>query len=47
MKKDYLAPELELITFSFESILDTNRPLDTSSNETGGSDHNDDDNENW
>ena len=47
MKKDYLAPELELITFSFDSILDTTRPLVTSDNENGGSDYNDDDNENW
>lgn len=46
MKKDYLAPELELITFSFESILeDGTRPLDTSGNENGGSDHSENDDE--
>lgn len=46
MKKDYSAPELELIKFSFESILEgTTRPLDTSGNENGGSDHSENDNE--
>lgn len=48
MKKDYSAPELELIKFSFESILEgTTRPLDVSGNENGGSGHNDDDEGDW
>lgn len=46
MKKDYSAPELELIKFSFESILEgTTRPLDVSGNENGGSDSSENDDE--
>ena len=46
MKKEYLSPEWELNLFSFESIMEESR-LDVSRNESGGSDHNDDDNNDW
>lgn len=41
MKKTYETPELEVVVFSFESILDDY--INTSENESGGSGGNDDD----
>ena len=47
MKKEYSSPELDKVTFSFESILQSNAGIDVSKNESGGSDHIDDDNDDW
>ncbi len=47
MKKEYNTPEWELQLFSFESILSSEKVLDVSKNESGGSGHNDDDDDNW
>lgn len=46
MKKEYLSPEWELTLFSFDSILNE-KVLDVSKNESGGSDHNDDNEGDW
>lgn len=45
MKKEYLAPELDCVNFSFEDILDAR--FNVSNNESGGSDHNDDNEGEW
>ena len=47
MKKEYNTPEWELQLFSFESILSSEKVLDVSKNESGGHDHNDDDEGDW
>ena len=46
MKKEYNTPEWELQLFSFESILNE-QVLDVSKNESGGSGHNDDNDDEW
>ena len=46
LKKEYLSPEWELNLFSFESIL-SNQGVKVSFNESGGHDHNDDDEGEW
>ena len=45
MKKEYSSPEFELTAFSFEAILEEG--LNVSKNESGGSDNNDDNNDEW
>ena len=45
MKKEYVSPEWELHLFSFESIME--QGLNVSDNESGGSDYNDEDGNEW
>lgn len=46
MKKEYNTPEWELQLFSFEDIM-SKGGVNVSENETGGSGHNDDNNDEW
>ena len=46
MKKEYNTPEWELQLFSFEDIM-SESGVNVSENESGGSGHNDDDNDEW
>ena len=47
MKREYLSPEWELNLFSFENVMSSEQGLNVSVNESGGSDHNDDDENEW
>ena len=46
MKNEYSSPELELKRFSFEDIMEESR-INVSENESGGSSHTDDDDDEW
>ena len=46
MKKEYNTPEWELHLFSFVDIM-SEKGVNVSVNETGGSGHNDDNNDDW
>lgn len=46
MKKDYSSPEWELIWFSFEDIMEESG-INVSHNESGGSDYNDENSDEW
>ena len=45
MKKEYRSPEWELIRMSFESIMEEG--INVSENESGGSSHIDDNDDEW